>query len=370
MISPVNIPLPELSEMTPERIQRMLRELAPAGGTDSERVRAIEQVLDSPAGEFVRREMGRWIVEQVVPVEVLVPEFYARWREPVREAMLFVVAHLSAARLAPKILEQVQLPPDTPAEERLLLLIAKVPGLQKLGQVIARNRNLSPALRRALSKLENGIRDVDVKDVCAEVRRELGTRLEQFEVEITPILLSEASVSAIVRFAWRNPAGGKRERGVFKVLKPHVPVFFAEDMEILQGLAAHFGGRHGKYGFAAHVLTDTFTKVRRLLEHEVDFPREQGTLLGECADYRAIPGVRVPTLISPLCTANVTAMTEEPGGKVTDATAGLPAWRRRRVAEQLTEAVLAAPLLSEQKDALFHADHTRGTSFTTAGWKR
>ncbi len=111
-----------------------------------------------------------------MPVEALVPAEYENWRPPVRDAMLFVISHLSDARLAPKLLEQIELPPDTPPETRLLRLIAKVPGLQKLGQVIARNRYLRPALREALSQLENGIRDVSAEEMCAIIRQELGAR--------------------------------------------------------------------------------------------------------------------------------------------------------------------------------------------------
>ncbi len=96
-------------------------------------------------------------------------------------------------------------------------------------------------------------------------------------------ILKEASVSAVVRFTWRNPDTGRRERGVFKVLKPHIPKYFAEDMDYLQGLAQYFGDRHHSYGFPAHFIPDTFRKVRRLLRHEVNFTREQKTLL-EAAD--------------------------------------------------------------------------------------
>src|ERR1035438_1577614 len=74
---------------------------------------------------------------------------------------------------------------------------------------------------------------------------------------------------------WLNPASGQRERGVFKVLKPHIPEYFAEDMDYLQGLAQFFSGQHRNYGFPANLLPDTFRKVRRLLQHEVNFKREQ-----------------------------------------------------------------------------------------------
>ena len=232
--------------------------------------------------------------------------------------------------------------------------------MQKLGQVIARNQHLRPALRNALARLENGIRDVRPEDVVAIIRQELGPRVEKYAVKIAPAILSEASVSAVVRFTWRNPESGKRERGVFKVLKPHIPEYFAEDMDYLQGLAQYFSDRQHNYGFPAKLLPDTFKKVRRLLRHEVNFRREQKTLLEAWSLYRSMRGVRVPRLIQPLCTPRITALTEERGIKVTNAAARLPASRRRKVAEQLIEALVAVPLLAAQEDAIFHGDPHAG----------
>ena len=76
--------------------------------------------------------------------------------------------------------------------------------------------------------------------------------------------------------------------------------------------------------------------------------------------YRSMKGVRVPRLIQPLCTSRITALTEERGIKVTNAAARLPASRRRKVAEQLIEALVAVPLLSAQEDAIFHGDPHAG----------
>ena len=42
-------------------------------------------------------------------------------------------------------------------------------------------------------------------------------------------------------------------------------------MDYLQGLAEYFGDCHHTYGFPAHLIPDTFKKVRRLLRHEVNF---------------------------------------------------------------------------------------------------
>ena len=304
--------------------------------------------------------MARWIVDDIVPVDALVPDAYKPWRPPVRDAMMFVVTHLSAARLAPKLLEQIELPPKTPPEVRLLRLIAKVPGLQKLGQVIARNQHLHPALRNALAKLENGIRDVQPGDIRAIVQKALGSKVKTFAIKVAPTILKEASVSAVVRFTWRNPETGRRERGVFKVLKPHIPEYFAEDMDYLQGLAHYFGDRHHTYGFAAHLIPDTFQKVRRLLRHEVNFSREQKTLTEAGSLYRDFHGVRIPRVIHHLCTPTITALTEEKGIKVTSAAARLPAARRRRIAEQMIESLVAVPLFTSTQDAIFHGDPHAG----------
>ncbi|HET7439259.1 MAG TPA: AarF/UbiB family protein [Nitrospira sp.] len=347
------------SQLAPEQLRAALENLLPEGST-AERVSAIEGTLRSPIGLSLREGMARWIVDEIVPVESLVPESYLKWRAPVREAMMYVVAHLSPGRLAPKLLEQIELPTNTSAEMRLLRLIAKVPGLQKLGQVIARNQHLRPALRTALAKLENGIRDVKPGDMRAVIEQGLGPKLKAFDVRIAPTILSEASVSAVVRFTWKNPEAGRRERGVFKVLKPHIPEYFAEDMDYLQGLAQYFGDRHHTYGFEADLIPDTFRKVERLLRHEVNFRREQKTLLEAQVLYRAITGIRIPRVIKALSTSTITALTEEAGAKVTSAASRLPSSGRQKLAEQLVEALIAVPLFAVTPDAIFHGDPHAG----------
>ncbi len=346
-------------QLAPEQLRAALESFLPSGSS-AERVSAIEAGLRSPAGESLREAMARWIVDEIVPVERLVPESYLKWRPPVRDAMMYVVAHLSPGRLAPKLLEQIELPTSTSAETRLLRLIAKVPGLQKLGQVIARNQHLRPALRNALAKLENGIRDVRPEDMRTLVEQGLGARVKTFDVRIAPRLLSEASVSAVVRFTWRNPETRQRERGVFKVLKPHIPEYFGEDMAYLQGLAEYFGDQHHTYGVEADLIPDTFRKVQRLLRHEVNFVREQKTLLEARTLYRSFPRVCVPRVIKVLCTSTITALTEEPGIKVTSAALRLPATRRQELADQLVEALVAVPLFAETPNAVFHGDPHAG----------
>ncbi len=347
-----------LKMLTPEQMQEALAHFLPAAATTAEKTVLVEAALRSPQGKALREELGRWIVDKLVPVERLLPARFAAWRGPTRESMLFVISRLSVERLAPKLVEQLELPIKTAPEVRLLKLITRVPGLQKLGQVLARNRHLRHSVRMALSKLENGIRDVDIDDVIALARRELGKNLETYGVKIEHALLSEASVSAVVRFTWWNEQSKRREKGVFKVLKPHIPQCFAEDMKILQDLA-NFFGRRTYEGFAPAAIPDTFRKIRQHLQREVDFPGEQRALL-EAAKQFTLRGVRVPKLIPQFCTTRLTAMSEEAGVKVTSAAVHLTAKRRMQLAQQMVEALVAFPLLSRQTSALFHADPHAG----------
>jgi len=327
--------------------------------TTHERIDVLAAALEGTQGQQFREEMAEWVL-QFLPVEKLVPDLYMRWRPLVRDAMRFMLSRLSTPRLAPKLVEQVELPRDTKPEVRLLKLIAKVPGLQKLGQVLARNPHLPQALRRALSELENGINDVDSVQVGRIIEEQLEPQLRRYSVRIEPEIFCEASVSAVVRFTWLNPEGKVRERGVFKVLKPYIPSCFAEDMHLLADLARHLGGKHRAYGFAPHVLPDTFNDVRRLLQHEVDFPREQVTLATAAKLYGGVAGVRVPRVIQPLCTSRITAMTEERGKKITDAVKRMPLGRKASVSEQLVDALIAIPLFAPSGEVLFHADPHAG----------
>ena len=321
------------------------------------RISAIETELGGRRGRQWRREIGDWI-GRLVPAEILVPASAKPWRPLVREAFQFVFTHLSAHRLAVKVVEQVELPADTTPEQRLLRLIDKMPGLQKVGQVLARNPRLSPKLRRALSELENGMTGVTVEEVRGLIQERLGDRLGTYAVRLAPAILSEASVSVVIGFTWSQP-GREREGGVFKVLKPYVPECFSEDMKLLQSLGEFLASPRRGYGFAIRDVSETLTEVRLLLAHELDFRREQ-TALGRAAEmYRASIGIRVPRWIEPLSTGDVTAMSAEAGVKVTEAFFHSPI-RRARIAAQLIEALIAAPFFSRADSAIFHADPHAG----------
>ena len=130
-------------------------------------------------------------------------------------------------------------------------------------------------------------------------------------------------------------------------------------MTLLQELGEFLTSPERGYGFAIHDVKDMLAEVLLLLEHELDFRREQATLLEAVKMYRASIGIRVPRLIEPLCTSDITAMSAEAGVKVTDAFPRSPI-RRARIADQLIEALVAVPFFSREQDAIFHADPHAG----------
>ena len=83
-----------LRQLAPERLRSALANFLPKGATAAEQTHAIETALGSPAGQAMRDTMAQWIVDEIVPVERLVPQAYIKWRPPVRDAMMFVVARL------------------------------------------------------------------------------------------------------------------------------------------------------------------------------------------------------------------------------------------------------------------------------------
>lgn len=330
---------------------------------------ATDEQLESAAREALasidwatQRESIRALINLIMPLETLVPDVYADWRPVVRDAVAFVGSRLSVERVVPKLVAQMLLPAEMPLEQRLLLLIAQMPSLQKIGQIVARNPHLDPAFRAELTRLENAIQDITVAEVRAEVERQLGKHLKTYRVQMDEVILAEASVSAVVRFTWRNPVTHQEERGVFKVLKPYVLQHFPEEMALLQGLADFFDANRAAYNLPQVGFRAVMDDVRRLLEREVNLPNEQAALVAAWARYAPVPGVRVPRLIRELSTPTITAMSEEVGVKVTDAFRE-DAAQRARLAERVVEALIAVPLFAREEEAFFHADPHAGNLF-------
>ncbi len=81
----------------------------------------------------------------------IIPEKWGDiWIPIVHDAMLNFLDHLSDNRLLDKVVGLAMLPPNTSAGDYLVEFVSKVPSLQKMGQIIARNPDLAPEYRNAL----------------------------------------------------------------------------------------------------------------------------------------------------------------------------------------------------------------------------
>ncbi|HNC44020.1 MAG TPA: hypothetical protein PLU80_07640, partial [Acidobacteriota bacterium] len=89
--------------------------------------------LESNRAEIVE------VLLELIPVEELVPEVYQKYKPMVVDAGNIILSRLSRERLQTKLVEQLMTPLEASVQERLLTLIARMPTLQKLGQIIARN---------------------------------------------------------------------------------------------------------------------------------------------------------------------------------------------------------------------------------------
>jgi predicted unusual protein kinase regulating ubiquinone biosynthesis (AarF/ABC1/UbiB family) len=321
---------------------------------DEQVQKALREALASLDWEGQRQQIWA-LIGQIMPLETLVPAIYAEWRPIVRDAVAFFASQLSTERLVPKLIEQMMLPAEMPLEQRVIILISQMPSLQKLGQVVARNQNLDPAFRTQLTRLENSIQDITLAQVRAEIERQLARQIKAYRVQMQELILAEASVSAVVRFTWYNPKSGKQERGVFKVLKPYVAQYLGEEMKLLQGLAYFFEKRREHYRLPPVGLPDVIDEVSRLLQQEINFPKEQEALIDAAKRYADIPGVSVPHLIPELCAPFIMAMSFHAGVKVTDAFRNNPR-KRTTLAERIIKALIAVPLFAQEEYAFFHAD--------------
>lgn len=351
-----------LSEFSIEKARSLL---IPAGKSPDRR-EVAEKLMDAArrmGADAFREKASRALVQALRPGDIL-PAAYADYRAIVSDGIGFLFARLSLPRAAALAADQILLEPETPARERLVALARSVPTLQKLGQIIARNRHLDPALRSLLSTLESSAGGEDPEAVRERVHREIANYLVPYQIRTERKLLFEASVGAVIGFSWTAPNNGQTGQGVFKVLKPGVRTHLAEEFRILDRLAEHFEERRGRYPLRSFRFRETFADVRTALEEEIRLRGEQDHLRRADRFYAADDRVRVPSLL-PFCTGNVTAMERMPGGKLLDLP--LAAEERRAAARALFRALVWRPLFSLAEETPFHGDPHAGNLYAFRG---
>lgn len=292
----------------------------------------------------------------------MVPDEFARFGPLIADAVAFFLERLPVARVTELIARQCALPASASAEERLADLISQCPTLHKLGQVMARDRRLSPALRSRLQALEMMEPTTPVAKLKQTIQQEIGADCIRSLV-IEPRALAEASVAVVIPFAAEPSLGLEPSRGVFKVLKPHIQERLEEELEIWSDLAEFVDACCERDGLPLLRCKEIFDTVRELLAKEVRLDLEQMHLKEARAFYADSRKIQIPALM-PCSTPRITAMERVVGTKVTN-TKHLSLAKRKELAGLVLKELVAKPIWNTEPWAIFHADPHAGNLFYT-----
>ena len=292
----------------------------------------------------------------------LLPHEYAHFARPITDGLTVFLEGLPAAHQTAILSKQASLAPSATISERLGLLARSCPVLHKLGQILARDQRLAPELRQQLRKLESLPPAVPIETINGILAAELGP-LDQLGVTMLPPALAEASVAVVVPFR-HNAAGGQQERqGVFKVLKPGIEERLELELALLERVGSYLDQRCDELRIPHLDYQESFQQVQQKLQDEVRLDREQRHLKRARVCYADEPRVQIPALFD-FCTPRVTAMERIEGGKVTDH--GIACERKsQQLAQLVVEALIAQPIFSRRRRAMFHCDPHAGNLFLT-----
>ena len=126
---------------------KKLEDLAEAAGLPKELQISKEQALSllkhvnwAP----VRPQLLEFFVHQSRVEDMIPAKWGAIWIPIVHDSLLYFLDHLDNDRLLDKLVGLAYLPPGTSRGDYLKEFVSKVPSLQKMGQILARNPDLAP----------------------------------------------------------------------------------------------------------------------------------------------------------------------------------------------------------------------------------
>lgn len=335
--------------------ESMLKQIVGTMSPDALR-QQLARMADSMGQAAFGARMAREIVARTHP-EQAIPETYAHYRSLVRDGIEFFLSQINRERLLDLVVSQLSMETDACCQQRLLALAQGFPTLHKLGQLIARHPDIDPVVRQWLINLENGLYGTSPTELLVRIHAELEQISEKTGVQVTPTILSEASVGAVIPFQWQPSGDCARQKGVFKVLRPGIRRHLSEELTVLKKTAAYFHTHRTRYPLKDFRFLEIFDDVRDMMIHEIDLANEQRLLEAAGRFYADMPAIRIPRRL-PLSTDAMTAMDFLDGPKLADA--DLTESQRKRMAEELFTGLVLKPLFSRCDAALFHGDPHAG----------
>ncbi len=335
-----------------------LQRMAEATGLSAEKLLPKDQVLvllKQVDWAPVRPLLLEFFLHQSKVLELIPEKWGSMWTPIVHDAMLYFLDHLSDDRLWDKLVNLAYLPPGTSRGDYLKEFVSKVPSLQKMGQILARNPDLSPDYRKALQDLESGIHTIERDQLVQIISEDIGqTIIDRDQIRFADEILAEASVGAVIRATLVSPGGTKEQQAIFKVVKPNVLVNMPEDIAIIEGLAVHFTVNHDFYKLGSMPLVDIFKELGKALAREIDITHEQQNFISARKYYRNNKKVYIPEIF-PISTKHVTAMEFISAEKITLSFPNDKA-KRSIMAQRLSEIMTGDVIFSSKSEAIFHGD--------------
>ncbi len=319
----------------------------------------LHHLLDNVELSPYREEIAKELI-QLTKLSEVIPELYREYRPIVYDGSLFFLARLSQPRFKKLLMDQILLGDEVSSGERLIRLVQEMPTLQKLGQIIARNREVEREFREWLVHLENGIWGADPDALRNKIKRELKNKISYFSIKIGKRILSEASVAAAIPFAWVDPDTGDLKEGIFKVLKPYVTKHLSEELQLFHELAIYFDKNRQNYTLKDFRFLETFKDIQDAIRSEIDLTHEQTNLKKAHSFYVKDPFLKIPCLL-PISTKNITSMELIKGEKITKAS--LSKSQKEQCAQALFRALIGHPLFSSDEYTIFHGDPHAGNIY-------
>lgn len=353
--------LDSLDPQTRAIVSKLLLESGSKGPPDlpKEQVKAFAQSLNW-------RAKKRALLDQVLfrsqVLDLIPAESAGLWRPIVYDALIYFLGNLSDERMFDLAWNFAHMPQDVVRGQKILTLVNRIPTLQKLAQILARNPAIPADIRESLQTLESNVHTTSAQEVIGYIKASVPPEvLDQFQVRFDDKILGEASVGAVIRATAMPPGETKPIDVVIKVIKPYARQALPEEMQILDRMTQYFETQTAFYHIADAPVTGMFRDLRAGWEKEIRVEEERANFREAAVYYERNPHVKIPRLFD-LHSPTVTMMEFIHGTKITSAFPGDPT-RRAVLARRLYDVLTFDPLYSGREVALFHGDPHAGNVF-------
>ena len=293
------------------------------------------------------------LLNKALDMEILLPECYAAYRPAIRDGLARFLESLPMARKLEIFRIQQAFDDTVTVFERFTALLRCCPTLHKLGQIMARNEDLSLDLRLPLQALESLPPSSSLEQLAPLMEQRTDGHIK---ADGAP--LAEASVAVVVPFV-----AGSGEKGVAKMQRPGIAQRLREELEIWPRIGEYLEERCGFYGIPALEYRATFECLQTSLLNELDLSNEQRNMSIMSRFYADSPEIVIPALF-PWCSSEITTMERIFGGKITDHQKSGRAFNRE-LGSQIVQNLLSKPFWSIDDTVLFHGDPHSGNLFLT-----